>query len=236
MYISMYIIVLHHHRTVRPDLEKGTVPPQQTYMQKKTKSTKDALTTVLDAMSISYIAPADFEQCRTKQGSKLPFDAMITVDGRFGLIMLDGKEHFAVLIDAEEHTKQQERNYTRNIYARNNKISILRITTTDDVKLYITSFIAAMKQANTSAIIMVSNPVLYDNFYGDGSKPQFALVQQRQEEYPAKTDLVVAQPISPTTTATKIVETKPVVGAKPAEEAKKPAEEAKKAAGSCMLQ
>jgi hypothetical protein len=143
-------------------------------MKKAThKSDKDTLSSALTELKAHYVAPVTFEHCRTKQGAKLPFDALVVVQGRAGVICFDAPSHFAAE-DEEELAKQHERDQARNRYARDAKISLLRVPTKqaghDTSMYYLASFVEAL-QRETTSFVMLSHPELYPNFYGDGTLP-----------------------------------------------------------------
>jgi hypothetical protein len=163
-----------------------------------------SLQQILEQLHVHCVTPAVFERCKTAQGTKLPFDALIVVDGVVGLICVDTPSRFqeAYHDSIEAFHGQRERDQTRNRYARDAKLSLLRVATHEagvDLRALVTSFISTLSQGPKTPLVVLSNPSLYANMYGDGSSPQLAITE-RPGEYPPpatadKVEKVLEKPV-----------------------------------------
>jgi hypothetical protein len=130
---------------------------------------------ILDKLLVTYCMQFTFKDCRDKRC--LPFDFLIIVGGKVGVIEYDGGQHFTVTPKfhgndsskaAVKFAKQVKHDIYKNTYTKQNNICLLRISykESDHILKYVTEFITAMK-SSSKRIDMFSNTELYPNPYGE---------------------------------------------------------------------
>lgn len=129
----------------------------------------------LDQLKIENRTQYTFQGCKDKRC--LPYDFMIMVDGRVGVIEYDGRAHFEIVkqfhgsdpeISLSKFQKQQNHDLIKNRYTRDNNISLLRISYKEDDEIlkWLTDFIHKMK-STSKRVDLFSNPELYNDPYQD---------------------------------------------------------------------
>lgn len=129
----------------------------------------------LDQLKIENRSQFTFKDCRDKRC--LPFDFMIIVDGRVGLIEYDGINHFQIVkkfhgADPDKalikFNKQKNHDLIKNRFARDSNISLLRISYKEDSEIlkWLSEYTYKMKSGKR--IEMFSNSDLYSDPYQDG--------------------------------------------------------------------
>lgn len=129
---------------------------------------------ILKKNKIDYKMQHSFEECRDRRS--LPFDFLVLVRGRYGVIEYDGRQHFEVVdrfhaaggkSGEEEFQRQKLHDITKNCYCRDNNISMLRIPYKDDANIegLVLAFIQRMR-TNSKRVEMFSRPEMYSNPYG----------------------------------------------------------------------
>ena len=130
---------------------------------------------ILDKLCVTYCMQFTFRDCKDKRC--LPFDFLVIVAGKVGVIEFDGGQHFTVTpkfhgSDSKKalakFTKQVHHDIYKNNYTKQNNISLLRISykESDHILKYVTEFITAMK-STSKRVEMFTNAELYPNPYGD---------------------------------------------------------------------
>lgn len=129
----------------------------------------------LDQMGVEYREEFTFNACRDRR--LLPFDFIIIVNGKVGEIEMDGAQHFHVVNKFHGHNVheanrkfelQQQHDITKNIFTRDNHISLLRISYKDEDKIdaLVENFVNEMKKSRPTRIEVFSDPELYKYPYG----------------------------------------------------------------------
>jgi hypothetical protein len=101
----------------------------------------------------------------------LPCDFQIIVNGRVGIIEIDGKQHFEFTSrfqkTKEDFEKQLYHDYLKYIFCKKNKINLLRISYKEYEKeyFYLDKFIQYLSNDIQQPIIMFSNNVLYNETF-----------------------------------------------------------------------
>lgn len=128
----------------------------------------------LDRGNFDYQQQFKFNNC--KDCRKLPFDFMVIIDGRVGVIEYDGIQHFKIVPifssndlqeASEKFEKQKRHDIIKNQYCRKNNVSMLRISYREDDKIEILIDDFLKKMLKGSRIDIFSNSELYKNPYGD---------------------------------------------------------------------
>lgn len=131
---------------------------------------------ILHREKIDFRTQFTFHQCKDR--NRLPFDFMIIVNGRCAIIEFDGRQHFEVVprfhghdpVKAQAKLKvQQYHDIVKNIYTRDQSISLLRISYREEkeIEIYLLRFIHLLKTTN-KRITLFSNSSLesYAHPYG----------------------------------------------------------------------
>ena len=180
-------------------------------MKANKTASKAPLQAILEEGKYHYTAPAQFKQCKTSLGM-LPFDAQIIVRGRTGLICLDEIHHFervpALQPEEKDFGEQQEKNRIRNRFARDNEMSLLRVShlETSNLQKWVTLFRTALEKENFQPVMIVSNPELYGNIYGDCPNPEHMLTLSVPE---TKESVQTATQTTPAIQTTSVATEKP---------------------------
>ena len=124
-----------------------------------------AIENILKREKIDYRAEFTFQDCKDR--NCLPFDFIIFINGRYAVVEFDGRQHFEMTpcFDGTNPVKAQEsfgvRQYhdlIKNIYTRDNNISLLRISYREEkeIETYLIQFINALK-TTSKPITIFSN-------------------------------------------------------------------------------
>jgi len=126
----------------------------------------------LNELEVTYTTEVRFSHCRDHR--ELPFDIMVIVMGRTGVIEYDGQQHFTPTsfggstkdVDNKLAT-QKTHDIMKNNFTKKHQISLLRISYRDDdyIQKYVDEFIVKMKSSSVR-VDMFSNPNDYDKPYG----------------------------------------------------------------------
>jgi hypothetical protein len=127
----------------------------------------------LRELKIPSTTEAKFDLCRDER--ELPFDIIIFVNGKAGIIEYDGKQHFEIIEyfhnrngdSAHALRKGQTHDIIKNKFARDNNFSLMRISYIDDDKIetLVQQYVTSMKNSSYPVIIF-SNPIHYKLPYG----------------------------------------------------------------------
>lgn len=168
----------------RKDIDPNHKPKIESEEGKKTKKkdskAAETVNTLLSGMGLTlYEKEKRFPGCRDTR--ELPFDFMIVVSGRIGVIEIDGIQHFEQSSKfhkkADSFSKQQRHDKIKNRFTRDHNISLLRIAydVESTVQKYVIIFIEAMRKSQTR-IDMFSSPLLYFDPYDDKKNKYSCLV------------------------------------------------------------
>src|ERR1019366_2763364 len=117
-------------------------PTMETVKKGKNKKREDNMSegvrriyTLLRGLDILCHMEVRYHQCSDIK--PLPFDFLIVVNGRVGLIEYDGRQHFELVPTfhkngEEDLKKQKEHDVIKNRFCRAKQISLLRIAHTED--------------------------------------------------------------------------------------------------------
>jgi len=131
------------------------------------------IVSILDKLNVTYEMQFTFRDCKDKRC--LPFDFLVIVNGKVGIIEFDGAQHFAPTTKfhgtkdpQKAFEKGVRHDIIKNNYTRNNNISLLRISYKegDHILKYVTEFITLLK-TGTKRVDMFTNKELYVNPYDD---------------------------------------------------------------------
>jgi hypothetical protein len=110
-----------------------------------------------------------WHECRDK--GPLRFDFFVLVNGRAGVIEVDGRQHFEVVpdlgVDEEALAVIRRHDVQKNRFLKDRGISLLRVAHSDHALLekWVTDFLARLRKEN-EPIYVYSNASLYTNPYG----------------------------------------------------------------------
>jgi hypothetical protein len=124
-----------------------------------------AIGEILKREKVEYREQFTFHDCKDR--NCLPFDFVIFINGRYAIIEFDGRQHFEVTPCFHGHDPakaqrglevQQYHDLVKNIYTRDNNISLLRISYREESQLetYLIQFINALK-TSSKRITIFSN-------------------------------------------------------------------------------
>ena len=112
-----------------------------------------------------------------KDSRTLPFDFIIIVNGRIGLIEYDGAQHFQMVprfhASEEDFVRQQNHDIIKNRFTRDRNISLCRISYLEDAQIekHVTEFVTALRTVKKNTrIVIFSNSNLYCYPYGHEKK------------------------------------------------------------------
>jgi signal peptidase I len=162
---------------MEPEKEK-----EKPVSQKKKKEQQSILASKVEdylrQFNIPYIKEARFHNCRDR--NPLPFDFIVFIDGKVGVIEVDGEQHFVYTSifhkkpDALE--KQQKRDVIKNCFTIDQNMSLLRISYDEKAPLpLLARYIAAIKTQKTRVEIF-SSPLLYINPYGKKKDDKLCII------------------------------------------------------------
>jgi hypothetical protein len=129
---------------------------------------KEVILAHLNRLGVHYASPVSFLQCRNGKGVRLPFDVMLVVGGRTGLVSTmeipDEGDH--------EHAEEcRDNNYSRNRYARSVSMPILYLRRRDrSVYEHLERFVRYLGGSVVAHAVMVDHLDAARNVYGDGTE------------------------------------------------------------------
>ena len=154
--------------------EEETVDVSSLKSPKKGKKMSDGakrIYTLLMGLNVLFHIEVRYAQC--KDHLPLPFDFVIVINGRVGIIEYDGRQHFELVEDFHKNgeadfNKQKRHDITKNRFARDRSLSLLRVSYAEDkyIEKWVTEYVCALKTAKYP-VYTFSSPLLYMNPFDD---------------------------------------------------------------------
>ena len=124
---------------------------------------------ILDSLQVVYSLEVNFgNSCHHHK--PLPFDIMVVIRGKVGLIEFDGQQHFSshnlFVKTNEDLIRQQTRDILKTFFAKEHFISLLRISydaSEQEIKDILVAFLTALNKSFQTPVYFFSNPQLYGN-------------------------------------------------------------------------
>jgi hypothetical protein len=159
--------------SVEEEQQKATPLGVKSRAKKSRSDGEQRVSTLLLGLGVLCDEERWWPQCRDK--APLRFDFFVLVEGKGALIEVDGRQHSEVVPDlcvgVEELAIIREHDRCKNLFARANKLSLLRVAHTDMrlLEKWVIEFLEGVKLSK-DPVYRFSSPALYPDPFGDEDK------------------------------------------------------------------